>query len=385
MAKTTRAESAAAIVDDARAEAFAQYLVSKKRSAPGSVFLLSDPDVADVEVIPTGAIGLDVAIGAGGFPRGRVTELFGPESGGKTSLALHAVKNAQEMGGHAAFIDAEHSLNLELCEHIGVDITKMAIAQPDDGEEAINLVREMVETGAFDVIVVDSVAALVPRAEIERDTDESPGMGLHARLMSRFMRDVVGPLKKTNTALILINQIRKDLAAYGAPDTTTGGRAIKFYASLRLEVRTSPSKKIGPPDAPIGVTVTATVKKNKVGPPFRKTEYNLIFGHGVDTVSSLFDAAETVGALVKTGNTYVEAVTGERVEVGKPKTLERIAADPDLASRLTDAVYAAQAARRKDALSTAIAEGGDDTGGEPSAEKAAAQAITELYHTLQSA
>ncbi|WP_202638912.1 recombinase RecA [Bailinhaonella thermotolerans] len=337
---------AQARLDEAKAAAFDMFLKTQAKERPATVRRLSDSAALDVDVIPTGVIGLDAAIGAGGFPRGRIVELFGPESGGKTTLALEVAKRCQDMGGIVGFVDAEHALNIDLVRNIGIDESRFVVAQPDTGEEAIEIVRSMLESTAFDMVIVDSVAAMVPKAMVEADAEQA-FMGLHARLISRFMR-VIAPLAgRTGTLVCLINQVRSDLQAYGAPEKATGGRAIAFFATLRIEVRTSPSKRIEQGGQAVGTQVKATVKKNKVGAPFRYTEYDIIFGQGIDGAGSLLDAADRTGVIEKAGNTWYVRYLGaeltpveEKIGVGKPKAKERLTADPDLAAQVEAAVRA---------------------------------------------
>ncbi len=360
MARTGRAAVNAAAVDDARAIALRTFLDTQEKARPGEVLLLNGDGAprVDIDVIPTGAISLDLAIGAGGFPRGRIIELYGPESGGKTTLALEVAKRCQDEGGNVGFVDAEHALNRELCQHIGIDEARFVISQPDSGEKAIDIVSEMIRSGAFDIVIVDSVAAMVPEAELDAETTQQ-FMGLHARLMSKFMRRVAGDVSNTGTMLVLINQVRKDLGAYGAPDTTTGGRAIRFYASLRIEVRTSSSKKIERNGQVVGVTVKATVKKNKVGPPFRQAEYDVIFGQGIEGSGALLDVAEATGVIERRGASYTYVTTGERIAIGKDNAKQLLSSEEgtDLRSRITDEVYAAMRGRTPE--SESALEGAD--------------------------
>ena len=348
----TKKSSASAIAaDQTRAEALDSFLSTMSKERPNEVLRLNDSSRTNIDVVPTGAISLDVAIGAGGFPKGKIIELFGGEGGGKTSVALTVAANYQKAGANIGFIDAEHGLNRQLCENIGVDPSRFVVYQPDSGEDAIDMVEKMIRSGAFDMIIVDSVAAMVPKAEIEADMDQQ-FMGLHARLMSRFMRRVAGPANENNVMLVLVNQVRKNLAAYGTPDETTGGKAIKFYASLRIEVRTSGSKKITQGNEVVGHTVTATIKKNRLGAPHTTAEFDLIYGQGVDGTGSLLDVAERVGVVSRSGAYYTEVATGERISeqdedgrlrpvVGKESVKGYLRRDDELKERITAAVYAA--------------------------------------------
>lgn len=350
MAKTKKSTEQAAREEIGRAEALDAFLTQMSKEKPGAVLRLNDTRRANIEVIPTGAISLDVAIGAGGFPRGKIIELYGGEGGGKTTVALTVAANAQALGGTVGFIDAEHGLNRQLCSNIGVDPNKFVVFQPESGEEAIDMVEQMIRSKAFDVVIVDSVAAMTPKAEIDGEVEQQ-FMGLHARLMSKFMRRVAGLANENGVMLILVNQVRKNLAAYGTPDETTGGKAIKFYASLRIEVRTSGSKRITKGSDVVGHTVTATVKKNRLGPPHTTAEFDLIYGQGIDGTGALLDVAEQVGVVSRAGAYYTETATGERftetedgtarLVVGKEAVKDLLRRDEVLRERITKAVYTA--------------------------------------------
>lgn len=343
-----------AAVEEGRAAALDTFLNQMQKERPNEVLRLNDPGArVNIDVIPTGAISLDVAIGAGGFPRGRIIELFGGEGGGKTTVALTVAANAQKRGGNVGFIDAEHGLNRQLCENIGIDPARFVVFQPESGEQAVEMVEQMIRSGAFDMVIVDSVAAMTPKAEIDADIEQQ-FMGLHARLMSKFMRRVAGITNEHKVMLVLINQVRKNLAAYGTPDETTGGKAIKFYSSLRIEVRTSSSKKLTVDGEVVGHTVTATIKKNRLGAPHTTAEFDLIYGKGVDGSGALLDVAEKVGVLHRSGAYYTDQTTGERLSevdadgkvrsiVGKEAAKGLLRRDDDLRSRLEAAVYDALA------------------------------------------
>ena len=263
--------------DEARAEALEAFLGQMNKEKPNAVLRLNESSKVVIDTVPTGAISLDVAIGAGGFPKGKIIELYGPEGSGKTTVALTVAANVQKEGGTIGFIDAEHGLNRQLCDNIGIDPSRFVVFQPDSGEEAIEMVENMVKSQAFDMVIVDSVAAMTPKAEIDGDVEQH-FMGLHARLMSRFMRRVAAITSEYGVMLVLLNQVRKNLAAYGTPDETTGGKAIKFYSSLRIEVRTSASKKLMKGNDVVGHTVSATVKKNRLGPPHTPAQFDIIYG-----------------------------------------------------------------------------------------------------------
>jgi len=330
--------TATAKTEIARGAQFEAFLKEMSKDRPGEVMLLDQNGGNDIAAISSGAISLDVALGVGGFPRGRVIELYGPEMSGKTSLALSVAAQCQKNGGTVGFVDAEHALNRQHAIDMGVDPTKMVIYQPSSGEDAISMVEKMVDSRGFDMVIVDSVAALTPQAEIDGEIGDQQ-MGLHARLMSKFMRRIVGPCNDTDTMLVLINQVRANLGAYGTPEISTGGKAIKFYASVRIEVRSAASKKIERNKVVVGQTCVATVKKNKVGPPHRVAEYDLIFGEGIQGESSLLDVAEQLGLVTRAGASYTEVATGEKIGVGKETVKQRLGEDRELRDRLTEGVY----------------------------------------------
>ena len=276
-------------------------------------------DILDVDVIPSGSILLDEALGVGGYPKGRIIEIYGPESSGKTTLALHAIAECQKKGGIAAFIDAEHALDPTYAKNLGVNIDDLWISQPDNGEQALEITERLVRSGAIDIIVVDSVAALTPQAEIEGDMGDSH-MGLQARLMSQALRKLTGILAKSNTTIIFINQIRMKIGVmFGNPETTTGGNALKFYASVRMDVRRIES--IGKnQDELTGNRIRVKIVKNKVAPPFKKCEIDLMFGTGISKMGSLLDAAIKCNLIEKAGAWY--SFKGEKIGQGRDKTLE---------------------------------------------------------------
>ena len=327
-------------IEETRAAAFQKFLTKMDKERPHEILRLDDESILEGAVgIPTGAISLDLALGCGGFPRGRVIELYGAEGSGKTSLALSVAANAQKQGGTVAFVDAENALTRELTGFMGVDPHNMMLFQPNSGEDAIDVINKILAAKAADIIIVDSVAALVPTAELEAETAQQ-FMGLHARMMSRWMRRVSAAVAESDTMLILINQVRANLGAYGTPDTTTGGRAIKFYASVRIEVGTNSGKRIfNTAKDQIGHTCVATIRKNKVGMPFKKAEYDLIYGQGISGAGSLLDVCVELGVVTRAGSSYVDTETSERLAVGKEKAKTRIKEDPELAERLTNKVH----------------------------------------------
>lgn len=334
MAKTTATDNNAS---NGRREALeAARLQIDKEFGKGSLMKLGDnKDILDVDVIPSGSILLDEALGVGGYPKGRIIEIYGPESSGKTTLALHAISECQKKGGIAAFIDAEHALDPVYAKNLGVNIDDLWISQPDNGEQALEITERLVRSGAIDIIVVDSVAALTPQAEIEGDMGDSH-VGLQARLMSQALRKLTGILAKSNTTIIFINQIRMKIGVmFGNPETTTGGNALKFYASVRLDVRRIES--IGKnADELTGNRVRVKVVKNKVAPPFKKCEIDLMFGTGISKMGSLLDAAVKYDIIEKSGAWY--SYNGEKIGQGRDKTLEYLEQNSAFTSELDTVV-----------------------------------------------
>lgn len=298
----------------------------KEKFGEGMIMKLGEIKKVDVEVVPTGSISLDIALGIGGMPRGRIVEIYGPESSGKTTLTLHVIANAQKMGGTAAFIDAEHALDPEYAKRIGVNINDLLISQPDSGEQALDIVETLVRSNALDVIVIDSVAALVPRAEIEGDMGDQH-MGRQARLMSQALRKLTSIIARSNTIVIFINQLRMKIGVmFGNPETTTGGQALKFYASVRVDVRRAAQIKKG--EMVVGNRVKAKVVKNKVAPPFRVAEFDIMYNEGISQVGDLLDTAVLCGTIKKSGNSYSFGET--KLGVGRENTKAALKADPKL-------------------------------------------------------
>jgi len=310
----------------------AARLQIEKQFGKGSIMKLGEgTGPTAIPVIPTGSILLDAALGVGGYPRGRVMEIFGPESSGKTTLALHAIAEAQKLNGTAAFIDAEHALDPFYAKNLGVNTDELWVSQPDNGEQALEIVESLIRSGAMDIIVVDSVAALTPRAEIEGDMGDSH-MGLQARLMSQALRKLTGIISKSRTCLVFINQIRMKIGVmFGNPETTTGGNALKFYASVRLEVRKIETISEGTEDA-IGTKVRVKVVKNKVAPPFKRVELEIIFGKGISSSGSLLDAALQHDLIAKSGSWY--SYGEERIGQGRENAKLFLESNPDIFEKL---------------------------------------------------
>ena len=308
----------------------------EKQFGKGSVMKLGEFKAMEVEAIPTGALSLDMALGIGGVPRGRIIEVFGPESSGKTTLALHIVAEAQKMGGDAAFIDAEHALDPVYAKKLGVDIDNLIVSQPDTGEQALEITESLVRSGALDVIVVDSVAALVPKAEIDGDMGDSH-MGLQARLMSQALRKLTGALNKTKTVLIFINQLREKIGVmFGNPETTTGGRALKFYASVRLDIRKIENIK---QDGEVkGNRVRVKVIKNKVAPPFREAEFDVVYGEGISKAGNILDMAVNLDIIEKSGSLF--SYNGERIGQGRENVKRYLKENPKLLEEVESKVRA---------------------------------------------
>jgi recombination protein RecA len=301
-----------------------------KQYGKGSVMRLGDRPYVPIEVIPTGSIALDVALGIGGLPRGRVVEIYGPESSGKTTVALHAVANAQAAGGIAAFIDAEHALDPDYAKALGVDTDALLVSQPDTGEQALEIMDMLIRSGAIDIVVVDSVAALVPRAEIEGEMGDSH-VGLQARLMSQALRKVTGALNNSGTTAIFINQLREKIGVmFGSPETTTGGKALKFYASVRLDVRRIETLKDG--GEAVGNRTRVKVVKNKVAPPFKQAEFDIVYGQGISREGSLIDVGVDQGIVRKSGAWYT--YEGDQLGQGKENVRTFLRDNPDLANEI---------------------------------------------------
>ena len=302
----------------------------EKDFGKGSIMKLGDENVENVEVIPTGSIGLNAALGVGGYPRGRIIEIYGPESSGKTTLAIHAIAEAQKQGGIAAFIDAEHAFDRFYAEKLGVDVNNLWISQPDNGEQALQIADQLISSSAIDILVVDSVAALTPKKEIEGDMGDNV-VGLQARLMSQALRKLTSTISKTNTTCIFINQLREKIGVlFGSPETTTGGNALKFYSSVRLDIRRVTSIKDG--DEVIGNQVRVKVVKNKVAPPFRKCEFEILFGEGISKVGEIVDLGVEYGIVQKSGSWF--SYEGNKLAQGRDAVKKLLKDNPELCEEL---------------------------------------------------
>lgn len=307
----------------------------EKNFGKGSIMKMGDDSVEQVEVIPTGSIALNVALGVGGYPRGRIIEIYGPESSGKTTLAIHAIAEAQKAGGIAAFIDAEHAFDRFYASKLGVNIDDLYISQPDNGEQALEIAEQLIRSSAIDIIVIDSVAALTPKAEIEGDMGDNK-VGLQARLMSQALRKLTGTVSKTRTTCIFINQLREKIGVmFGNPETTTGGNALKFYASVRIDIRGSQPIKDG--EEILGKLTKVKVVKNKVAPPFRKAEFDIMFGEGISHSGEIIDLGADLGIIKKSGSWY--SYNDTKLGQGRDAAKQCIADNPELAEELEGLIF----------------------------------------------
>lgn len=308
----------------------------EKNFGKGSIMKLGDENVQQVEVIPTGSIALNAALGVGGYPKGRIIEIYGPESSGKTTLAIHAIAEAQKAGGIAAFIDAEHAFDRFYASKLGVDVDNLWISQPDNGEQALEIAEQLIRSSAIDIIVIDSVAALTPKAEIEGDMGDNK-VGLQARLMSQALRKLTSAISKTNTTCIFINQLREKIGVMiGNPETTTGGNALKFYASVRLDIRRATQLKDG--EEVIGNQTRVKVVKNKVAPPFRKAEFDIMFGEGISRAGEIIDLGAELGIIKKSGSWY--SYNDTKLGQGRDASKQVIQDNPELAEELEGLIFA---------------------------------------------
>ncbi len=330
MAEKAQTRAAAAMTDDKKRAIETAMQQIERTYGKGAIMRFGDNSASNVESVSTGSLALDLALGIGGLPKGRIIEIYGPESSGKTTLALHVLAQAQKAGGEVAFIDAEHALDITYARALGVKVEDMLVSQPDTGEQALEITEALVRSGAIDVIVVDSVAALVPRAEIEGEMGDS-FVGLHARLMSQALRKLTGAVGKTNTIVIFINQLREKVGVmYGNPEVTTGGRALKFYASVRIDVRRIEALKNG--SEIIGNRTRAKVVKNKMAPPFREAEFDIMYGEGISLLGELVDLGVKLGLVQKSGSWYSMGET--RIGQGRDAAKQYLKNNPEIADRL---------------------------------------------------
>ncbi|HIU16218.1 MAG TPA: recombinase RecA [Candidatus Ventricola intestinavium] len=337
--KSKKASKSVNVLEDAneRKRALDMALAGiEKQFGKGAIIRMGDRNVRDIEVIPTGCLDLDMALGVGGLPRGRVVEIYGPESSGKTTVALHVVAEAQKMGGVAAFIDAEHALDPVYARKLGVDVDQLYVSQPDTGEQALEICEALVRSGAIDIVVIDSVAALVPKAEIDGEMGES-FVGLQARLMSQALRKLTGIINKTNSTCLFINQLREKVGVmYGNPETTPGGRALKFYASVRIDIRRGEQLKDG--STVVGNRTKAKIVKNKVAPPFRTAEFDILYGEGISREGSLLDNAVALDIIHKSGAWF--SYGDQRIGQGRENTRKYLKENPQVAQEIERLVRA---------------------------------------------
>ena len=335
----SNANSSGIQMDDNKAKALAAALSQiEKQFGKGSIMKMGDADIAkDIEVVSTGSLGLDIALGVGGLPRGRVVEIYGPESSGKTTLTLQVIAEMQKVGGTAAFIDAEHALDPQYAQKLGVNVNELLVSQPDNGEQALEIADMLVRSGSVDVVVVDSVAALTPKAEIEGEMGDSH-MGLQARLMSQALRKLTANIKRSNTLVIFINQIRMKIGVmFGNPETTTGGNALKFYASVRLDIRRTGSIKSG--EEVVGNETKVKVVKNKVAPPFKTAEFDILYGEGISREGEIVELGVIHKIVEKSGAWY--AYKGDKIGQGKDNARQYLKDNPEIAREIEDRIRAA--------------------------------------------
>ncbi len=345
-------------MDDNKSKALAAALSQiEKQFGKGSIMRMGDTDVAkDIQVVSTGSLGLDLALGVGGLPRGRVVEIYGPESSGKTTLTLQVIAEMQKLGGTAAFIDAEHALDPQYAQKLGVQVGDLLISQPDTGEQALEIADMLVRSGSVDVVVVDSVAALTPKAEIEGEMGDSH-MGLQARLMSQALRKLTANIKRTNTLVIFINQIRMKIGVmFGNPETTTGGNALKFYASVRLDIRRTGSLKKG--DEVIGSETRVKVVKNKVAPPFKQAEFDILYGEGISRQGEIIEIGTNLKLVEKSGAWY--SYKGEKIGQGKDNAREYLKEHPEVAAEIEAKIREHANLGLGEAVKTVMPEAGDE-------------------------
>ncbi len=333
--KTDMTEQTGQMSDKMKALKLAMEKIDKS-FGKGSIMRMGDEQVDEVEVIPTGSIALNQALGVGGYPKGRIIEIYGPESSGKTTLAIHAIAEAQKAGGIAAFIDAEHAFDRFYAQKLGVDTDNLLISQPDNGEQALEIAENLIRSAAIDIIVIDSVAALTPKAEIEGEMGDNK-VGLQARLMSQALRKLTSVINQTKTVCIFINQLREKIGVmFGNPETTTGGNALKFYASVRLDIRRASAIKVG--DEVIGNQTRVKIVKNKVAPPFRKAEFDIMFGEGISRSGEIVDMGVELGIIKKSGSFF--SYNGTKIAQGRDATKQIMLDNPELAEEIEAAIVA---------------------------------------------
>ncbi|MDO5017216.1 MAG: recombinase RecA [Porphyromonas sp.] len=327
MAKKNIDLPAAPTTEEEKKKALDAVLAKIEKSfGKGSIMNMASQEIPAIEVIPTGSLGLDIALGVGGYPKGRIIEIYGPESSGKTTLAIHAIAECQKQGGIAAIIDAENAFDRTYAEALGVDLSKLWISQPDTGEQALDIMENLIRSSAMDLIIVDSVAALTPKGELEGDMGENK-LGLHARLMSQALRKFAGIINKSNTTCIFINQLREKIGGYGNPETTTGGNALKYYASVRLDIRRKTQLK-DDDSVVLGNLTRVTVAKNKVAPPFRYAEFDIFYGKGISKAGEVLDAAADLDVIRKSGSWYSYGDT--KLGQGRETAIETLTENPEL-------------------------------------------------------
>lgn len=374
MAKEKAPVASAAPAEDRKRAIEAAMGQIEKMYGKGSIMRLGDQNNLQVDVIPTGSLSLDVALGVGGLPRGRIVEIYGPESSGKTTVALHSVAEAQKLGGTAAFIDAEHALDPVYAKALGVDIDSLLVSQPDTGEQGLDIAEALVRSGAIDIVVIDSVAALTPRAEIEGEMGDS-FVGLHARMMSQAMRKLAGSIAKSQCVAIFINQLREKVGVmFGNPETTTGGRALKFYASIRMDVRRIESLKQG--GEVVGNRTRVKVVKNKIAPPFKEAEFDIMFGEGISVVGDILDLAANINVVNKSGAWY--AYEGNKIGQGRENAKSYLKDHPDICEEIEEKVREHYGLKRKTPADVAAKSEKAATGKvEKSGADAKEQSLTE--------
>lgn len=343
-AKSTKTERVTRVEGEERKKALSVALANiEKQFGKGAIMRMAEgTEIEDIDTVSTGSLGLDLALGVGGLPRGRIIEVFGPESSGKTTLTLHVIAEIQKLGGTCAFIDAEHALDIQYAKRLGVDVPNLLLSQPDTGEQALEIADALVRSGSVDLIVVDSVAALTPKSEIEGDMGEALP-GLQARLMSQALRKLTGSITRTKSMVVFINQIRMKIGGYGNPETTTGGNALKFYSSVRLDIRRTGGIKKG--DEVIGNETRVKVVKNKVAPPFKQATFDILYGEGISRTGEIIDIGSDLGVIEKSGAWY--SYNGQKIAQGKEKAREYLASNPEVCEEIEQKIRELKGAHGK--------------------------------------